>query len=356
VTGPRPRRAAIVGFVGFGNLGDELILAGIERLLAPLPIEVTTLFGGPDLAATTAFRGVRRSSPWRHLPTPHAIRELRRADLLLVGGGGLLNDHWPLVIPRYLGWVVAARMVGTRVAWIGVGVGPIRRRAWRWLARLAARLSAPVLVRDEASAELLGGRSNRVSVIPDPALFLEPPKAARPGPIMGLIVREPVHGREPYVVALVELLARIADAGRTSGLTPRLLLMDPAADRAFARRVADRLARDGSRPASEALGPSVERAWQQLGELQVAVSVRLHGVLLAAMAGVPCVPIAYDGKVTTAAERLGLGDVVISPGSVAGDAVARSLATVQQPDRVRQVAERVASLRDQVDDVRRLLR
>jgi polysaccharide pyruvyl transferase WcaK-like protein len=247
-------------------------------------------------------------------------------------------------------------MVGTGVAWIGVGVGPIRRRPWRWLARLAARLSGPVLVRDEASAELLGGTSRRIRVIPDPALFLEPPAPTRPQPMMGIIVREPVHGREPDVVALVELLARFAAAGRAAGLTPRLLLMAPAADRAFARRVADRLARDGACPPTEALGPSAARAWQQLGELQAVVSVRLHGVLLSALAGVPCVPIAYDGKVTAAAERLGLGDVVIAPGGAGDDAVARSLAAVQQPERGRQVAERVSAMRGQLVEIRQLLR
>jgi polysaccharide pyruvyl transferase WcaK-like protein len=355
VTDPRPRRAAIVGFIGFGNLGDELILAGIERLLAPLPIGVTILFGGPALAATAAFPGARRQSPWRHLPTPSAIRDLRGVDLLVLGGGGLINDHWPLVIPRYLAWVLAARMVGTPVAWIGVGVGPIQRRAWRWMARLAARLSGPVLVRDEGSAELLRGATGRATVMPDPVLFLDPPAPARPQPMMGLIVREPVHGREPEAVALLELLARFAAAGRASGLLPRLLLMDPEADRGFARRVADRLARDGDCPPTEALGPSAARTWAQLGELRVVVSVRLHGLLLSAMAGVPCVPVAYDAKVTAAAERLGLADVVLAPEHVGDDAVARALAAVQDPDRVRQVAERVSALRDEVDDVRKQL-
>jgi polysaccharide pyruvyl transferase WcaK-like protein len=360
VTDPRPRRAAIVGYIGFGNLGDELILAGIERLLAGLPIEVTTLFGGPALDQTVAFPGAIRRTPWRHLPTPRAARDLRRADLLIVGGGGLINDHWPLVIPRYLAWVLVARMVGTPVTWIGVGVGPIRRRAWRWMARLAARLSGPVVVRDEGSAALLGGASGRVRIMPDPALFLEPSAPGRlapagPGPTMGLIVREPVHGREPDVVVLLELLARFAAAGRASGLRPRLMLMDPAADRAFARRVADRLARDGECPPSGALGPTTARARQQLGELGVVVSVRLHGLLLSAVSGVPCVPIAYDAKVAAAAERIGLGDVVIPPSDVGDDAVARALAAVKDPDRVRQVAARVADLREQADAVRQLL-
>ena len=349
------RRAAIVGFVGFGNLGDELILAGIERLLAPLPIEVTTLFGGPGLAQTSSFREARRLSPWRRLPTPTAIRELRRVDLLVVGGGGLINDHWPLLIPRYLLWILAARMVGTRVVWIGIGVGPIRRRAWRWLARLAARLSETVLVRDLASAELLGGTSSRVKVIPDPALFLEPPAAGLRQSVLGLIVREAVRGREPENIRLIELLAGLAAAGRSSGLEPRLLMMDPEADRAFAARVADRLARDGDRPPIEQLGPSVAKVWEQLGSLRASVSVRLHGVLLSAMTGLPCVPIAYDDKVDAAAQLLGLGDVVIDPARDRGHEVAEYLAAVQQPARARLVAGRVADLRAEADAVRAML-
>jgi polysaccharide pyruvyl transferase WcaK-like protein len=352
----RPRRAAIIGYLGFGNLGDELILSGIERLLGPTPIQVTTLFGGPELGQTAAFPGARRRSPWRLLPTPGAIRDLRRVDLLVVGGGGLFNDHWPLLIPRYLAWIVAARLVGARVAWIGIGVGPVRHRAWRWLAWLAARLSETVLVRDRASADLLGGTSRRVEVIPDPVLFLQPPSPARPQRALGLIVREPVHGREPDIARMVELLTTFAAAGRSSGLRPRLLMMAPTADRAFAERVADRLARDGNRPPIETLGPSAAQAWRQLGMLQAAVSVRLHGVLLSAIAGVPCVPIAYDDKVVAAAERLGLGDVVIDPDRALADAVARSLAAVQEPARVRLVADRVSALRDQAHDVRNLLR
>ncbi|MGH2417120.1 MAG: polysaccharide pyruvyl transferase family protein [Candidatus Limnocylindria bacterium] len=357
MTEPRPRRAAIVGFVGFGNLGDELILAGMERLLAPLPIRVTALFGGPELRETAAFSDARRFSPWRHLPTLSALRELRAVDVLIVGGGGLLNDHWPMPVPRYLAWVLAARVAGARVAWIGVGVGPIRRRPWRWLARLAARLSGPVLVRDHASAELLGGPSPRVVVMPDPVLFLDPPAGSSPEAALGLIVREPVHGRDADAATLVELIARFADAGRSAGFEPRLLLMAPEADRAFVGRVADRLAREGARPLVEALGPSAERAWDQLGKLDAVVSVRLHGLLLSAMAGIPCVPVAYDGKVAAAAERLGLADVVVQlRDETRADAVAWSLAAVREPDRKRSVAERVSALRDELDDVRRLLR
>jgi polysaccharide pyruvyl transferase WcaK-like protein len=350
-----PRRAAIIGFAGFGNLGDEMILAGIERLLAPTPIEVSILFGGPELAETEAFRDARRSSPWRLLPTAAALRQLRGVDLLVVGGGGLFNDYWPLLIPRYLAWVVAARTVGTRVVWLGVGVGPIRRRAWRWLTRLAARLSATVLVRDRVSADLLGGTSRRVRIIPDPVAFLEPLGPPRAQPELGLIVRAPVHGHEPDASRMVELLAAFAAAARSEGLRPRLMMMAPAEDRAFAERVAARLARDGGRPPIEALGPSAAEVWHQLGGLEASVSVRLHGVLLSALAGVACVPIAYDSKVAVAAERLGLGDVVIDPGRATGTAAAAALAAARDPARARLVGERISAMRGEADEVRAML-
>ena len=351
----RPRRAAIVGFIGYGNLGDEIILAGIEALLGPSPISVTTLFGGPDLAHTSSFRDARRVSPWRSLPTLRALRELRRVDLLLVGGGGLFNDYWPFLIPRYLAWVIAARIAGARVAWLGVGVGPIRRRPWRWLTRLAARLSDRALVRDASSAQLLGGPSARVSVIPDPALFVRLPAERHPGPFLGLIVRGPVQDDEARAAILVELLAEAAAAGRTAGLEPRVLVMAPSADHAFAERLADHLGRSGDRPPIVALGPTAAGLWRQLGELEACVSVRLHGVLLSALAGVPCVPIAYDDKVTLAAEQLGIGDLVLHPWRGARESPADRIAAARDPGRVRVVAERVSGLRAQADVVRGML-
>ena len=351
----RSRRAAIVGFHGFGNLGDEMILAGIEVLLRPVPITVTAIFGGPGLAGTTAFPDADRHVMARLLPSPAALRVLRRVDLLLLGGGGLINDHWPAVIPRYLAWIVAARIAGAEVAWIGVGVGPIRRRAWRWLARLAAGLSSTVLVRDHASARLLGGPSSRIRVIPDPALLLERPATRDRTAWLGMIGRPPVHAGGPDEDGMLDLLVSLAAAGRSAGLEPRLLMMAPSVDHAFTMRLADRLEADGPRPAIEVLGPTPEGAAEQIASMRAVVSVRLHGLLLSALAGVPCVPIAYDAKVTAAAEQLGIGDLVIHPDSMSGAVAERTLAGAQQPDRMAVVAERVSRLRARADEVRRLL-
>ena len=46
--------------------------------------------------------------------------------------------------------------------------------------------------------------------------------------------------------------------------------------------------------------------------LTMLLGMRLHSIIIAAMAGVPCVPIKYDNKVTSKADILGLSDFALN--------------------------------------------
>jgi polysaccharide pyruvyl transferase WcaK-like protein len=48
-----------------------------------------------------------------------------------------------------------------------------------------------------------------------------------------------------------------------------------------------------------------EQAMQQFQAASLVVAMRLHGLILAALAGSPCAALSYDPKVTAAAESLG---------------------------------------------------
>lgn len=345
-----------MGYQGFGNLGDEAILGGIERLLLSSAVEPAVLFGGPGLGETSGLAGARRMSPWKLIPTPSALRALSRTHLLLLGGGGLINDHWPTLIPRYLLWALAARLLGNRVVWLGVGVGPIRRRPWRWLARLVARLSDPVLVRDQASAILLGGPNRRIRVIPDPAFFLRPAPPATREPVLALIVRPLVTDEARASDELTALLADVAAAGRAAGLEPRIFMMAPSVDRVFADRVADAVAAEGGdRPIVEPLGQTPAQALERLGRCSAVASVRLHGVILSALAGLACLPVAYDPKIIAAAEQLGLADLVAAPGDDGARSPADLLSEARSPARTALVADRVRTLCGRLEEVRAMV-
>lgn len=350
--GRRAPRLLAIGYQGFANLGDEAILTGIEALLGDA-LTVATVICGPWPESVAAFPAARRISSPRLMPTGPALRSLWRSDALVLSGGGLIHDHWASIIPRYLGWIVLARLFGKRVVWLGVGVGPIRRRSHRVLARLACRLTTLALVRDAASAVLVGGVSTRVGVVPDPALFN--------GPFIGerwqhhkelaIIVRGPTPARAADAERLAATFADtyLRAAGR--GWQPMLMTMAGPADEPFVARITRHLAGRGERAQIEPLGPTPRAAIERLASVDAVISVRLHGLLLASVAGVPCVPVAYDGKVDAAAGELGIGDLVVDPALVTPELLLDRLDDACSTERMRRLAERIDEIRQRMPAV-----
>lgn len=337
-------RVVTLGYQGFGNLGDEAILSGIERLLEGR-VSVTAVVGG-SRAAIAAYPTVPRLVSNRSWPTPAALRALRRADGLLLAGGGLLHDHWTLVVPRYLAWLLAARLLRRPVVWLGVGVGPFRRRALGRLAGLALRLSRLVLVRDETSARTATAVGGRVDgVIPDPALFLDPPPAAERRGVL-IIVRAPIHDDARSGRALADALAAFATARAADRVPPAIASFAGTRDDAFARLVQERLKVAGVPVAPvERLGPDPEAGLARLARAEAVVSVRLHGLLLSALAGTPCAVVAYDEKIRGVAEDLALGDVTVPLNGIDGTSIAAALDRAIDPAVQSALAARVDAVR-----------
>lgn len=342
-------RAVAVGYQGFGNLGDEAILAGIERLLDGTRIRITTVVGG-DRGPIAADPAVHRITGRRMLPRMAGLRALQRSDALILSGGGLLHDHWALVVPQYLAWVVAARALGCRVAWVGVGIGPLRRRPSRWLTGLALRLSHLVLVRDERSARLAReAGARRVTVIPDPAFYLAPdgdhdqagPEADAP---LVVIPRAPLPGTcDPD--ALAEALAGAAAAQwREVGRACRLVTFAGPRDDEFVARVSARLDMLGVPVTVVPLPPVPARALGELSAAAVVLTVRLHGVVLASAAATPWAAVIYDDKVAAVTTYLDAADLAVPIAEADAASLAAALERATTPDRAARLSARVAEV------------
>ena len=348
----RPPRLVAVGFQGFGNVGDEAILCGLEVLLHGAATFDVIVAG--TVARVWAAPRARRIHPWKLMPTPAAIRLIRRNDGLVISGGGLVNDYWPLVIPRYLAWVLAARLTGRPVVWAGVGVGPVRRLPWRVLAGIALGLSTSVIVRDEASELAAHGLlpAARVVMGADPAFALEAPSPAdRSG--VAFIIRSPAPGDEPQEERLVRALASAVTALHARGVPVDILTMHPSEDGAISAALRSALSDKVRETVSLApLPANPAAAVAALGAYEVLVSTRLHGLILGAVAGVPSVAVVYDPKVGAAAELLGLADVAIPLGEVATARVLEAVATLGDPVRGEQLAEHLRVQQDRLTVIR----
>lgn len=316
---PGPR-LLISGYYGFGNTGDEAIL---QAMVA----EIRRQSPQARLAVLTADAQAARSLdlvPLHRRRLSVLVPAIRNCDLVLSGGGGLVQDSTGVgTVAYYLGITTLARLLGRPCMLFCQGFGPVRTAWGRRLVRLLGNLPTLVTVRDPESAEemrQLGVRRPPLRVCADPALLLEPASPRRVGEILaaeglsGEIGRlEGPSGRHPDSGPLVAVclrpwpgaplpavqaaLARFAEAEKA-----RYVFVPFQADRDLpvSRQVAQGLpARVLERPLSPAEILGV------LGCMDMVLGMRLHSLIFAASRGIPLLGLSYDPKVERFARRAG---------------------------------------------------
>ncbi len=331
------RTVVLAGYYGFGNTGDEAILASILKgLRRRAPGTVFVVVSG-DPEATKSRHGVDAVG-WRDLPALSSC--VARSDVVLVGGGGLFQDYWgldtkSLLTPRhgeiafYAGPVVLAALARKPALLYGLGFGPLSSPEARRYARAVADAAVHVSVRDDASRELLraaGVPEARITVTTDPAFALEPAADAPSpadlcraagveprGPILGVALRPWSLGVEQAAWES-EVAAALQGFLDETGGTVLFVPFEKSPwtgkdDFEQAARIAAALpARDRAAVLGEPRPPREVAAI--LSGCDLALGMRLHSLVFAAMGGVPVVGLSYDPKVTALLSRLGRLDAI----------------------------------------------
>jgi polysaccharide pyruvyl transferase CsaB len=297
-------RLAISGYYGFGNAGDEAVLGGIlaafKLKAGTEPNDAWVLSGDP--AATEREHGVHAVPRMDGKLIRQAFRD---ADLIISGGGSLLQDVTSLRSLAYYLWTLAlARRSGRPVFVYAQGIGPLRRAISRWVVRwFLARVDA-ITVRDEASAETLrriGLRRAEVRVTADPVFALPAPDRARGRAALraaGIDDGRPVVGIAPRpwpgtdVVGLAARTARkLADGGYAVALMPMQVQQDAPICREAAAACGE-----GGRYVEAASG--YRAAMELCAGVDAMIGMRMHALAFGAVGGAALVGIAYDPKVS----------------------------------------------------------
>lgn len=298
-------RLLVSGYYGFGNAGDEAIL---NALAAALPEHELTVLSGAPAATRREHRvaAVRRQHP---LDVAAAIR---RSDLVLSGGGSLLQDATgPRSVPYYLGVLWLAARLGRPFMVYAQGVGPVgspgRLRMLRFLNR--ARY---ITVRDEASAELLrrvGVKDPPLEVTADAAFSLPAPSpeaGAATLAAVGLPTTRPVFGLSVRPWRNDGFLTAVAAAAdgllRRFGGQVVLLPMQVPEDLAACEAVRAHMREPASVLARRLPTPDLLRLF---AAFDLVVGMRLHALIFAALARVMPAGLSYDPKVDAFLESIG---------------------------------------------------
>ncbi|MCW3050997.1 MAG: polysaccharide pyruvyl transferase CsaB [Chthonomonadales bacterium] len=311
-------RVAVSGYYGCGNAGDEAVLAGIREAFARKAGDrVRLVVFSQDPAATLQMHGL----PAVERMSLSALRStLKQSDLLLSGGGSLLQDTTSMRSLLYYLWVVRlAYAHRVPVMFYAQGLGPFRRPLSRALVRLVANRADYITVRDEPSLRLLnalGVRRPPIEQTADPAFALSP---AAPEAIEALLRAENLPLDEPMIgVALrpwggsgespLDAYAQLLrDLHRRTGQRIVLLPMQTPGDVVFAETV---VALTGD-PASFPVVRHVYSPAVLLGlvaRMQAVVAMRLHTLIFAARSAVPPFALSYDPKVENLMRGLDLAD------------------------------------------------
>lgn len=301
-------RIILSGYYGFGNLGDEAILATLVQQLQDR-CELVVLSASP--AETEAEFGVRAIG---RTDMPAIWAALSGASLFLSGGGGLMQDvTGALSVPYYAGLLKLAQWRGVPTMVFGQGIGPLNHLASRLMVRAAFSRAQAVTVRDQASFDLarsLGVKADRLTLAADPVLCLAPAPAERIDAIASSIGLSPDLPKIAVAVrpwyTWFERQFKVFNTALTqlsmeSGAQLVLLPFQMPGDERITTELYDclRYRPEGHvAPVAMLSAPLTAPEMEGLiGRMDMVIGMRLHALIMAASSGVPSVGLVYDPKV-----------------------------------------------------------
>lgn len=303
------KKIVVSGYHGYNNTGDEAVLeAFIDFLRSRMPdVEVVVLSADPKLTAETyKVKSVGR------FDLLAVFGELRRCDLLVSGGGSLLQDvTGTKSIPYYLGIIAMARMLKVKVSIFAQGIGPVSRSFFKRAIYRAFKRVDSISVRDRGSLQFLrsiGVDRTDVHVVSDPAFCLNPVEV--PDRLAGKVDENTIvfavrkwNGliREETVASCIDRMCE------RIGTKAVLMAFQSDEDLKFAEGIAE-MSRSAVEVVSCNLDPKIVEGI--ISHAGLVVGMRLHSLILAVSCSVPCAGISYDPKVDEFFKGLGLDEVV----------------------------------------------
>ncbi len=302
-------RVVISGYYGYGNAGDEAVLeAIILQLREHEPsIEITVLSANPSITSQDFnVESVKRFSPLK------VIRAIRKCDLLISGGGSLLQDvTGKFTLSYYLGIIKIARRFGKKYVILGQGYGPIHKKSnEKKIRRLLNGASLITLRDDQALKDLksIGVKNKHMFLCADPTFVLDIPDVAqllqmecisKEKPLIGVSIRAIKNFAGNYHKSLALVLDKCIELYNANVV---FIPFHEPSDRIESLRVISKMKNkpimlEGEYEHKALLGV--------ISNLNVLIGVRLHSLIFSAISAVPFIAIDYDPKVKSLSADFG---------------------------------------------------
>lgn len=173
------KKLILTAFIGSNNLGDEAIFVSIISILKDFNDTELNVISINPKKTENLLRAMCLHENLKIVWTRNfigIIKSILRSEILICGGGGLLQDKTSIYNIFYHLWKpFLAKLFGKKVILYGIGAGPIETIFGKIIVKFALQLVNLVTTRDEESKDLLMSISKsrtRIDAFTDPSVML----------------------------------------------------------------------------------------------------------------------------------------------------------------------------------------
>lgn len=292
----------ISGYYGFKNAGDELILKAMITDLRSYKPDVTITVLSATPGNTSNSYNVCAVNRWNIFSV---VREITKCKMLLSGSGGLFQDTTGILSLWYYLLIISTAKIFKKTVFVyAAGIGEIRYTFNSFLIKKCFDKVDFITVRTEQDSRLLKSFKvkREITVTSDPVFGLELPKSeikntAGKKQRIGIILRKTKNWKKDVKIfsELAGLLAKNLKAEVV--FIPFQLSKDI--------KLLNLIMNTADVPINIFAWNTIEKLLELLSQLDIIVSMRLHGLILSAKYKIPFAAIPRYSKIKNFLQLIG---------------------------------------------------
>ncbi len=299
-----PKKVVISGYYGFDNFGDDAILYVLCEKLKSLNAQITVFSQNPD--KTSGEYGVNAV---KNFNIKSVIKAISESDILVSGGGSLLQDVTSLKSLLYYAFIIAtALFFNKKVVIFAQGIGPLNKKISANIVKSILRRASFVSVRDERSLELLKDWKIDAQLVYDPVFSVHIPDVPKNFAV-GIQLRDFITMSDEFLNSLAENVLKYFPNRKIE-----LFVFQKSLDEEISQKFVSILKSKKSDVDTKIIYyKSREEIFKRIAQLEYMIAMRFHAVIAAIKAGVKTSAINYDIKVEKLAQEASIPLISLKP-------------------------------------------
>ena len=277
-------KAVISGYYGYKNFGDETILSVLLEHLKSINVD-SVVFSG-DVNYT---KSVHNIDAVNRFDMKNVLKTIKNSDVLISGGGSLLQDVTSLKSLVYYAFVIAyALLYRKKVIIFAQGIGPLKSKISQLIVKFLLKHANYVSVRDEESLSLLRSWGISADLVCDPVYSVV---ISIPADKQGVGIQ--LRDFSTMNLNLLQKLAMFINA-KFSDKEIKIFSLQDSQDYKLALRFQNMLKNINPELVT---GIVTDDIINKISGLEYMIGMRFHALLIAIKSGVKTCGINYDIKV-----------------------------------------------------------